>query len=100
MWWIFFILFLLVSVISSTILYFSLRRINQYEILILQFQQIVSFATEKMKAVDAKGHYESDDETGFFFEQLKQLQLTLDGLFETEQLQEKTDAKSKSKSKS
>ena len=95
-WWIFFILFFLISVVSSTLLYFSLRRINQYENLILQFQQIVTFATEKMKQVDYQGHYESDDETGFFFEQLKELQLTLDGLFETEQLQEKTDAKSKS----
>ena len=100
MWWVFFILFFLISVVSSTLLFFSLKRINQYEDLILQFQQIVTFATEKMKAVDSKGHYESDDETGFFFNQLKQLQLTLDGVFETEQLQEKTDAKSKSKSKS
>ena len=96
MWWLFFIIFFLISVVTSTLLYFSLRRINQYENLILQFQQIVTFATEKMKQVDTRGHYESDDETGFFFKQLKQLQLTLDGLFETEQLQEKTDAKSKS----
>lgn len=96
MWWLFFILFFLISVVSSTILYFSLRRINQYEDLILQFQQIVTFATEKMKSVDSKGHYESDDETGFFFQQLKELQLTLDGVFETEQLQEKTDASKKS----
>ena len=100
MWWLFFILFFLISVVSSTLLFFSLRRINQYENLILQFQQIVTFATEKMKQVDTRGHYESDDETSFFFEQLKELQLTLDGVFETEQLQEKTDAKSKSKSKS
>ena len=77
------------------LLYFSLRRINQYENLILEFQQIVTFATEKMKFVDSSGHYESDDETGFFFKQLKELQLTLDGIFETEQLQEKTDAKNK-----
>ena len=35
-----------------------------------------------MKLVDSKGHYESDDETGFFFEQLKQIQLSLDGIFE------------------
>ena len=96
MWWVFFILFFLISVVTSTLLYFSLRRINQYESLILQFQQIVTFATEKMKQVDSKGHYEADDETGFFFKQLKELQLTLDGVFETEQLQEKTDAKRKS----
>ena len=95
MWWIFFILFFLISVVSSTLLYFSLRRINQYEGLILQFQRIIEFSSEKMKQVDSKGHYESDDETGFFFEQLKELQLLLDGIFETEQLQEKTDAKNK-----
>ena len=94
MWWLFFIIFLLISVVSSTLLFFSLRRINQYEILILQFQQIVTFATEKMKAVDSKGHYESDDETGFFFEQLKELQLTLDGVFEN--TEEKIDAETKS----
>ena len=89
MWWTFFIIFFLISVVTSTLLYYSLKRINQYEILILQFQQIVTFATEKMKQVDSAGHYESDDETGFFFKQLKQLQLTLDGVFEIEQTQEK-----------
>ena len=82
MWWVFFILFFLISVVTSTLLYFSLRRINQYENLILQFQQIITFATEKMKAVDSKGHYESDDETNFFFEQLKEIQKLLDNLFE------------------
>ena len=92
MWWLFFILFFLISVVSSTILYFSLRRINQYEILILQFQQIVTFATEKMKQVDSLGHYESDDETGFFFEELKKLQLELDSIFEeVEEIQEKKE---------
>ena len=38
-----------------------------------------------MKFVDSSGHYESDDETGFFFEELKKLQSLLDNLFETEQ---------------
>ena len=84
MWWLFFIIFFLISVVSSTVLFFSLKRINQYENLIVQFQQIITFATDKMKLVDSKGHYESDDETGFFFEQLKQLQLLLDGIFEEE----------------
>ena len=88
MWWVFFILFFLISVVSSTLLFFSLRRINQYEELLIQFQQIVTIATEKMKTVDSSGHYESDDETGFFFNQLKQLQLRLDGVFENEQIEE------------
>ena len=71
----------------------SLRRINQYENFIIQLQQIVEYATEKMKTVDADGHYEADDETGFFFEQLKDLQKLLDDIFETEQMEEKVDAK-------
>ena len=89
MWIAFSILFFLISVISSTILYFSLKRITQYEEFILQIQQIIKFSTDKMKLVDSKGHYESDDETGFFFEQLKQIQLSLDGIFEEEATDDK-----------
>ena len=57
MWWVFFVLFILISIASSTLLFFSLKRINQYEDLIAQFQQIISFSTEKMNQVDALGHY-------------------------------------------
>ena len=78
------ILFFFISVFTSLLVYYSLRRITQYEELILQIQQVIKFSTEKMKLVDSKGHYESDDETGFFFEQLKQVQLSLDGIFEEE----------------
>ena len=84
-WWILTILFFLISVGSSTLVYFSLRRINQYEGLIIEFQSIIEFATQKMKLVDSKWHYESDDETGFFFQQLKELQELLNGIFENEE---------------
>ena len=83
-WWILTILFFLFSVGASTLVYFSLRRINQYESLIIEIQRIIEFATTKMKQVDSKGHYESDDETGFFFQQLKELQELLNGIFENE----------------
>ena len=78
------ILFFIISIFTSTLVYYSLRRITQYEELILEIQQVIKFSTEKMKLVDSKGHYESDDETGFFFKQLKQIQLSLDGIFEEE----------------
>ena len=84
MWWFFFILFILISVVSSTLLFYSLRRITQYEELILQIQQVITFATQKMKQVDSRGHYEADDETGFFFQQLKDIQLLLNDIFEQE----------------
>jgi hypothetical protein len=100
MWWTFFIIFLLISIFSTISLYYALRRINQYENLISQFQQIISFSTQKMKQVDSSGHYESDDETGFFFNQLKEIQLLLDGIFEVEDNTVETkDGESKSKKK-
>ena len=91
-WWILTILFFLFGVGSTTLVYFSLRRINQYEGLIMEFQNIIEFATTKMKQVDAKGHYESDDETGFFFQQLKELQELLNGIFENEEIEENSGA--------
>ena len=72
-------------------LYYALKRINQYELFILKFQKIISFSTEKMKQVDHKGTFESDDEVGFFFEQLKSIQNTLSSIFENESNQEKND---------
>ena len=97
MWWLFFTIFFLISVVTSTLLYFSLRRINQYEGLIIEFQNIIEFATTKMKQVDAKGHYESDDETGFFFQQLKEVQELLNGIFENEQIEENSSGAEKTK---
>ena len=85
------ILFFLISVFTSVLVYYSLRRITQYEELILEIQQVIKFSTEKMKLVDSKGHYESDDETGFFFKQLKQIQLSLDGIFEEEMVDVKKE---------
>ena len=91
MWWFLTIFFFLISLIMLVLLRYSLRRITQYEELILEIQQVIKFSTEKMKLVDMKGHYESDDETGFFFEQLKQIQLSLDGIFEEENVNAKKE---------
>jgi len=80
----------------SCLFVLSLKRINQYENFIIQLQQIVEYATERMKTVDASGHYESDDETGFFFEQLKELQVLFNEIFETEK-EEISDKENKEK---
>ena len=39
-----------------------------------------------MKSVDSLGHYESDDETGFFFEELKNLQTLISEIFVEENI--------------
>ena len=75
-------LWILIGTFCGVSLFYALRRINQYENFILNIQNIISSSTQRMKQVDYAGHYESDDETGFFFEQLKQIQLMLDDLFE------------------
>ena len=95
MWWFFFILFILVSVVTSTLLFYSLRRINQYEDFIINMQQMIEYSTERMKLVDSKGSFEADDEVGFFFKQLKDIQLLLNDIFETEKDGETKDADKK-----
>ena len=85
------IILIILLLFISYMLVLSMRRINQYEDLILQIQQIITFATDKMKHVDSTGHFESDDEVGFFFEELKSIQLSLDGVFE--QTEESKNAK-------
>ena len=84
MWMITTIITVVLLVPISYLLYVALNRISQYESYILQFQQIIQFAGDKMKRVDASGHFSSDDEVGFFFEQMKQLQTLLNELFEEE----------------
>ena len=78
------IILTLIIISLSVTLFYALRRINQYENILLDFQNIIKFSSEKMKVIDSKGHYESDDETGFFFEEIKKLQSLLDSLFESE----------------
>ena len=80
-----FVFLLLVLIFISYLLFLSLRRINDYENFIINFQRIVEYTTERMKQVDASGHYEADDETEFFFNQLKDLQLLLNDIFEVEE---------------
>ena len=39
-----------------------------------KFSDIIEFSDKKLKEVDTKGSFKSDDEVGFFFEQIKALQ--------------------------
>lgn len=45
-----------------------------YQRFISQFQQQVKASDEKLKEIDAKGLFDSDDEIGWFFTQLKEIQ--------------------------
>ena len=75
-------LWILIGTFCGVTLFYALRRINQYENFILNIENIINVANERIKRVDSSGHYESDDETSFFFEELKKIQLMLNNLFE------------------
>lgn len=51
--------------------------IMSYENYISNLSNTIEFSDKKMKEIDAKGSFESDDEVGFFFEQMKILQQQL-----------------------
>jgi len=48
--------------------------IEQYDLYINRLSTIIEDCDKKLKEVDAKGSFESDDEIGFFFKTLKELQ--------------------------
>jgi hypothetical protein len=42
-----------------------------------KISDIIEFSDKKLKEIDHKGSFKSDDEVGFFFEEIKQIQSTL-----------------------
>ena len=64
------------------LVYYSLKRITQYEELILQINDKIEYVNAQLKLIDEKGTFEADDEVGFFFQELKEIGKLLDNLFE------------------
>ena len=72
MWWTFFILFMLISIFSTYALYTAIKRINNLESVLVTIQEIISYSDDRIKKLDSTGHFESDDEVGAIFKQIKQ----------------------------
>ena len=68
----------------GVLFFYALKRINNYENIILKVNETIEFINRQLKIIDDKGHFEADDEVGFFFEEMKQLGQELEQLFETE----------------
>ena len=62
--------------------YYSIKKIGQYESIILNFNNRTEYINKQLKLIDDKGHFEADDEVGFFFEEIKLLSSDLEELFE------------------
>jgi len=48
--------------------------ITQYDDYITEFNKQIEFTDERLKKIDEKGTFKSDDEIGWFFEQIKVIQ--------------------------
>ena len=95
MWWIILTILIIISFCSTITVWYALKRINQLETILVRIQEIISYSANQMKVIDAKGTFESDDEVGFFFKEIKSTQEILNGVFETDNTEENTDAKKK-----
>ena len=74
----------IVATFFGVVTFYALRRINAYENIILNINNTIESIKLQLKVIDDKGTFESDDEIGFFFEEIKQLSNNLSNLFETE----------------
>ena len=70
------------SLFLTLLVYYSLKRITQYEELILKINDKIEYVNAQLKLIDEKGTFEADDEVGFFFQELKDVGKLLDNLFE------------------
>ena len=55
-----------------------------------RISRVIELSDERLKKVDAKGSFESDDEIGFFFKEVKQIQEVLNE-FQVKEIQEKNN---------
>jgi len=74
----------IVATFLGLVIFYALRRINEYENIILNINNTIETIKIQLKTIDDKGTFESDDEVGFFFTEIKQLGQDLENLFETE----------------
>ena len=72
------------TIFLGLVAFYALRRINEYENIILNINNTIETIKIQLKTIDDKGTFESDDEVGFFFTEIKQLGQDLENLFETE----------------
>ena len=78
------IVFGILAIFFAVTTFYSLRRINTYEDLLVEISDKTDFINNQLKQIDLKGTFEADDEVGFFFDEMKQLGQELEQLFETE----------------
>ena len=87
------LIFATLSLFMIAVCFYALKRISQYELIILNINDTIETINHQLKLIDDKGHFEADDEVGFFFDEIKQLGKQLEELFETEEVDDDTKEK-------
>ena len=64
----------IVATFFGVVIFYALRRINSYENIILNISNTVESIKLQLKVIDDKGTFESDDEVGFFFKSIQNIQ--------------------------
>ena len=80
------ILFVILAIFFAIISFYALRRINEYENIILNINNTIESINRQLKLIDDKGHIEADDE-------VEQLGNQLEELFITEEVDNETQEK-------
>tara|TARA_Y100000592_G_scaffold9521_1_gene13361 strand:+ start:1045 stop:1338 length:294 start_codon:yes stop_codon:yes gene_type:complete len=55
-----------------------------------RISRVIELSDERLKKIDEKGSFESDDEIGFFFKEVKEIQKVLNE-FQVKEIQEKNN---------
>jgi len=80
------ITFILIHIaeIIAILAYILIKKVRNLESVVLEQQQyidtisiVIDQADERVKELDASGMFQSDDEIGFFFENIKEIQSVL-----------------------
>lgn len=80
------ITFILIHIaeIIAILAYILIRKVRNLESVVVNQQQyidtigiVIDQANDRLKELDASGMFESDDEIGFFFENIKEIQSVL-----------------------
>ena len=78
------IILLVLLIISLYIIYNLNRKVEQYETFIEELKQKVSDTNSNINEIDVRGSFSSDDEIGFYFKYIKNLQNEISKYFNLE----------------
>lgn len=82
----FLILSIILNIIMSILVKRQLNKIDFYEQNFIKYRNKITDAYAYLKQIDAIGAFESDDETGYIFNEIKSVVIDINACFEKENI--------------